>query len=251
MSHPSIWQLAQNAPAGWEQVFNAAANDLQHISQQIENREIYEQLFCYPPRPYLFMAFHWTPLNQVKVVLLGQDPYPNTYYSRLCGQDMPNAHGASFSVPLDAPIPSSLNNIYKELKASYGDVFTVPNHGYLQCWAQQGVLLINKCLTVLPGKKESDKIIWDSFITHVIQGINRSNPHCVYLLLGKKAQTIKHNIYGGYILECSHPSGLSVTRGENPFLGSRIFLLCNAYLQSKGITPINWNLPPLAAYINN
>lgn len=238
----SILEITNNFPLGWEEVFQNAYDDLIHIDQQLQDREKYGY-HCYPARPYLFTAFYWTALSDVNVVLLGQDPYPNTYTSKITNKEMCNAHGASFSVPPDAPIPSSLSNIYRELKRSY-NTFDMPQHGYLEYWGRQGVLLLNTTLTVLPNNKESDLGLWDGFINHVIQGINRTNPKCVYLMFGKKAQKIKNDINGGHILECSHPSGLSAHRGEKPFLGSRIFEYCNAYLKKIDKPIIDWQIPP-------
>jgi uracil-DNA glycosylase len=242
MSVASILEITKNCPIGWEEVFKNAYEDLVHIDQQLQEREKYGY-HCYPAREYLFTAFYWTPLYEVNVVLIGQDPYPNTYFSKFLNTNMPNAHGASFSVPPDAPIPSSLSNIYRELKRSYAH-FNMPQHGYLEHWGRQGILLLNNTLTVLPNKKESDMGLWDGFVSHVIQGINLSNPHCVYLLFGKKAQKIRSSINGGYILECSHPSGLSASRGEKPFIGSRVFEYCNKYLQEIGKPIIDWQIPP-------
>lgn len=178
-----------------------------------------------------FNALNSTPFENVKVVIIGQDPYPTPGH----------AHGLCFSVQPDVkPLPKSLLNINKELSEDLG----VENHhcGYLQSWADQGVLLLNAVLTVearLPNSHQNRG--WENFTDAVIQAVNDQKEHCVFILWGSYAQkkggmidTHKH-----LVLKSAHPSPLSAYRG---FFGSRPFSKTNAYLQTHGQTPINWQL---------
>ncbi len=189
----------------------------------------------YPPGPLIFHALDSTPLDQVKVVILGQDPYhgPN------------QAHGLCFSVQPGVPAPPSLQNIYKELKRDLN--IDPPRHGYLQHWAVQGVLLLNTSLTVEQARAGShaDKG-WQPFTDRVIQVVSECRPHLVFLLWGAHAQSKQPLIDASkhLILRSAHPSPLSAHRG---FLGNGHFSRCNKFLEQHGLTPIDWRLPELAA----
>lgn len=185
-----------------------------------------------PPNAQWFNALNSTPLNQVKVVILGQDPYPTPGH----------AHGLCFSVqPGVKPLPKSLLNINKELLSDLG----VDNrhNGCLQPWAQQGVLLINAVLTVEAGRTNSHQNQgWEQFTDAVMSAVNQHSPHCVFVLWGayaqKKAALIdatKHTM-----IMSPHPSPLSAYRG---FFGSKPFSAVNAALLTHGQTPIDWRLP--------
>lgn len=184
----------------------------------------------YPPGSLIFNAFNTTPLDKVKVVILGQDPYHGF------GQ----AHGLCFSVTEGVPPPPSLVNIFKELHEDTG--FRIPDHGNLTRWAQQGVFLLNASLTVRAGEPMShSKIGWATFTDTVIRKISGLKEHVVFLLWGKFAQekaalidAQKH-----LILKAAHPSPLSAHAG---FFGCRHFSKTNEYLVSQGIDPIDWNL---------
>jgi uracil-DNA glycosylase len=184
----------------------------------------------YPPGSFIFNAFNTTPFEQVKVVLLGQDPYHGP------GQ----AHGLSFSVQNGVPPPPSLVNIYKELHADIG--VPIPNHGNLTHWAQQGVLLLNASLTVRANEPMShSKIGWAEFTDSVIKKISQQKEHVVFLLWGKFAQEkqvlideTKH-----LVLKAAHPSPFSAFNG---FFGCRHFSKTNEYLMKNGIDPIDWKL---------
>lgn len=183
----------------------------------------------FPPENHVFNAFHATELSDVKVVILGQDPYH--------GQSQ--AHGLCFSVPAGVKIPPSLKNIYKEL-ASDIDGFEIPNHGYLQHWAEQGVLLLNTVLTVEQGKAHSHaKLGWETFTDRVMETINQHCNNVVFLLWGshaqKKGSMIDRNRHR--VLQAPHPSPLSAHRG---FLGCGHFSLTNQYLCDIGHKPIDW-----------
>lgn len=184
----------------------------------------------YPAGPNIFHAFDATPFQQVKVVILGQDPYHGP------GQ----AHGLSFSVQPGVPPPPSLVNIYKELSEDVG--IPIPRHGYLEKWAQQGVLLLNASLTVRAGEPMShSKIGWEKFTDKVIETISAHKEHVVFLLWGKFAQSKAALIDGAkhLILRSVHPSPLSA---HNGFFGSRHFSQTNQYLVKQGIDPIDWAL---------
>ncbi len=182
----------------------------------------------YPPLPTIFNAFTLCPFSQVRVVILGQDPYHGE------GQ----AHGLAFSVPDDIPIPPSLRNIYKEIYSDIG--VTPPPSGNLQRLATQGVLLLNSTLTVEAGKAGSHQGKgWEQFTDAVIEKISSEKSHVVFLLWGAYAQSKQHLIdESNHLVLCApHPSPLSAYRG---FLGCKHFSQTNTYLQKHGHTPIAW-----------
>lgn len=180
-----------------------------------------------------FRAMDLTPLDKVRVVILGQDPYHGP------GQ----AHGLCFSVKPGVRPPPSLVNIYKELQSDLG--IERPRHGFLEHWANQGVLLLNSVLTVEMAKAASHQGKgWERFTDAVIRLVNAKDDPVVFLLWGAYAQkkaafvdTSKH-----LVLKAAHPSPLSA---HNGFLGCRHFSKCNAFLESKGLAPIDWTLPAL------
>lgn len=185
----------------------------------------------YPPASDVFNAFKATDFHQVKVVVLGQDPYHGA------GQ----AHGLAFSVRPDIPIPPSLVNIYKELATDI-EGFQIPNHGYLQHWAEQGVLLLNTVLTVRAGQAHSHAPLgWERFTDHVIAQLNEHREHLVFLLWGSHAQKKGAFIDRSrhLVLTAPHPSPLSAYRG---FFGCRHFSQANAYLQAHGLDGIDWQV---------
>ncbi len=185
----------------------------------------------YPPASDVFNAFKMTPLDQVKVVILGQDPYH--------GPDQ--AHGLCFSVKQGIKPPPSLQNIYKEL-ASDIPGFQIPKHGCLEKWAQQGVLLLNTVLTVEQGMAHShSKIGWERFTDTVIEKLNVHCQGLVFLLWGSHAQK-KGSIIDNqrhHVLTSVHPSPLSAHRG---FLGCRHFSTTNTLLAKQQQTPIDWQV---------
>ncbi|HMR91459.1 MAG TPA: uracil-DNA glycosylase [Chitinophagaceae bacterium] len=184
----------------------------------------------YPPGSLIFNAFNTTPLEKVKVVILGQDPYHGA------GQ----AHGLCFSVQQGVPPPPSLINIFKELHDDLG--MTIPNHGNLTRWAEQGVFLLNASLTVRAAEPMSHaKIGWAAFTDTVIKTISDKKQQVVFLLWGKFAQEKRVLIDESkhLILRSVHPSPLSAHGG---FFGCRHFSKTNQYLVSNGMDPIDWQL---------
>ena len=185
----------------------------------------------YPPSSLIFNALNTTPLNQVKVVIIGQDPYhgPN------------QAHGLSFSVQRGVALPPSLRNIFHELHTDLG--VPIPKHGDLTHWAEQGVLLLNSVLTVEAGQPTShQKQGWEDFTNHVIDVLNQQREHIVFILWGayaqRKGQRIDPNKH--LILKAAHPSPLAANRGG--FFGCKVFSKSNNYLKQNGIEPIDWQL---------
>ncbi len=194
-------------------------------------REEYRTRVIYPPAQEIFTAFHLTPLDRVKVVILGQDPYhePN------------QAHGLCFSVKKGVEIPPSLVNIYQELSDDLG--CPIPHHGCLVHWAEQGVLMLNTLLTVRAHQAFSHKDIgWEAFTDAAIRAVDGEDRPIVFILWGRPAQQKKALITNPkrLVIESPHPSPLSAYRG---FFGSRPFSRTNDWLVSHGETPIDWEIP--------
>lgn len=184
----------------------------------------------FPPKDAVFRAFNSCPVDQVKVVILGQDPY----------HDIGQAMGLSFSVPEGKAVPSSLRNIYKELREDCGAA--VPRHGNLEKWAQQGVLLLNAVLTVRAHQAGSHaKKGWEKFTEAAISKLSQQRSGVVFLLWGRYAQDKARVICPSshHVLTAAHPSGLSANRG---FFGCRHFSKANELLQKEGQLPIDWQI---------
>lgn len=194
--------------------------------------EDYATKTIYPTPENIFSAFNLTSFENVKVVIIGQDPYhgPN------------QAHGLCFSVQPGIKIPPSLANIYKEIESDLG--IKMPKHGYLISWAEQGVLMLNSILTVEDGKPMSHKNYgWEKFTDHVIDLINEKKENVVFMLWGSPAHSKAKNVdpKKHFVLKSVHPSPLSSYRG---YFGCKHFSQCNEFLKSKGIAPIDWSIPP-------
>lgn len=190
----------------------------------------YKTCTVFPPAQDIFNAFHLTPLKDVKVVILGQDPYHNY------GQ----AYGLCFSVKKGVKVPPSLVNIYQELHDDLG--YIIPNHGCLTKWAQQGVLMMNTVLTVRAHQANSHRGIgWEKFTDAAILALNRQDRPMVFILWGSPAQRKKAMLDNPQhlILEAPHPSPLSAYRG---FFGSKPFSQTNQFLEKKGVLPIDWQI---------
>lgn len=193
-------------------------------------KEEYAARKVFPPADDIFNAFHLTPLNEVKVVILGQDPYHND------GQ----AHGLCFSVKPDVDIPPSLVNIYKELHDDVGCY--IPDNGYLEKWAKQGVLMLNSVLTVRAHQANSHQGLgWEKFTDAVIRAVNEQDRPIVYMLWGRPAQNKAKSVNNPkhLLLKAPHPSPLSAHRG---FFGCKHFSQANEYLKKNGLEPIDWQI---------
>lgn len=195
-------------------------------------KEEYATQRIYPPADDIFNALHLTPYEEVKVVILGQDPYH--------GENQ--AHGLSFSVPQNQKqIPPSLKNIYKEIQDDLG--LPIPNTGNLISWAKQGVLLLNAVLTVRASQANSHRDRgWEEFTDSIIQVINEKKEPVVYLLwgsyAGKKSRMLNNPNH--LVLKAAHPSPLSVYKG---FFGCRHFSKTNQFLRENGLEEIDWSIP--------
>ncbi len=214
----------------WQQALGEEKNKayFTDLMQRIEQARASGKVI-YPPKADTFNALKFTPLEDVKVVILGQDPYHGA------GQ----AHGLCFSVLPGVKPPPSLNNIYKELSADIPG-FTPPEHGDLSAWAEQGVLLLNTVLTVEEGNAHSHaKWGWETFTDAVIDAVNRHTEHTVFMLWGSHAQKKGRQVSSDrhLVLQSPHPSPLSAHRG---FLGCRHFSQANNYLQAHGKRPVAW-----------
>ena len=190
----------------------------------------YARKIIYPPKKEVFKAFRYTPYKDLKVVILGQDPYHGE------GE----AEGLSFSVKIGIKKPPSLNNIFKELHDDLG--LEIPNHGSLVSWAKQGVLLLNSVLTVIKDQAASHKDIgWETFTDEVIKKINEKEEPVVFILWGGFARSKKKLITNPkhLILESAHPSPLSAYNG---FFGSKPFSKTNNFLTKNNLQPIDWQI---------
>ena len=192
-------------------------------------RQEYGSSTCYPPGRFIFNAFNLCPFHQVKVVIIGQDPYHEP------GQ----AHGLSFSVQDGIPFPPSLQNIFKEIQQDLGT--PIPQTGNLSRWTRQGVLLLNATLTVRAHQANSHSMLgWQQFTDAAIRALATERQHLVYMLWGGYARSKAYMIdkERNLVLESVHPSPLSANRGG--WFGQHQFSRCNAYLQDNGLEPIVW-----------
>ncbi len=215
--------------SGWKQHLQAEFEKpyFKTLSEFVHSE--YSQYRCYPPAKLVFNAFNLCPFDQVKVVVIGQDPYHEP------GQ----AHGLSFSVNDGIPFPPSLQNIFKEIQADLGT--PIPQSGNLSRWAQQGVLLLNATLTVREHMAGShQRKGWETFTDAVINVLNRDKEHLVFLLWGGYARSKVGLIDASkhFVLQSVHPSPLSANRGG--WFGNHHFSRCNEYLRQQGIAPITW-----------
>jgi ATP-dependent DNA helicase PIF1 len=220
--------LYDSAPDGWKGILNPCHEKLLELSQFLSTKTFF------PPKEHVWFALDRTARSDIKVVILGQDPYPTPG----------NAHGLAFSVLPDVrPLPASLKNIYKELATDQG--ITPPTHGYLAGWAKQGILLLNTVLTVEAGAPQSHaKIGWEEVTDQIIRSIAAQTRQTIFVLWGKSAQ-IKRKLLGMYldshqhrVIESAHPSPLSASKG---FFGSAPFSMINGWLTEMGKEPIRWN----------
>ena len=214
-----------NIPVGYENVFEDAKKDIKKIAKEIKNDEIN----YLPPALKVFNAFHMTPFNDVRVVIIGQDPY---YKPGL-------ANGLAFSC--DSGVPPSLNNIYKEVKNCYPD-FVIPKHGDLSPWCAQGVLLLNISLTAKSGEAGYRPLLWMSFIDALIAALTnrKGKKKIIWVMWGAQAQKIGKLIAGkGIELKAAHPSPANAHGG---FIGCKHFSKINKILRKQEEPEIDWTL---------
>lgn len=222
MIHNDWWPWLQKE---WQEPY------FKKLSQFVH--EEYERHEIYPPKQNVFAAFENCPYENIKAVILGQDPYHEPH----------QAHGMCFSVNPGVDIPPSLRNIYQELNRELG--CRIPNNGYLMPWAKQGVFLLNTVMTVERGKANSHAGHgWETFTDRVIEHINEKEDPVVFLLWGRnarnKASMIDHSKH--LVLECAHPSPLSAYHG---FFGCNHFIQANQFLKEHSKEPIDWQVPDL------
>ena len=214
----------------WKPLLESEFSQEYYVKLRSFLKEEYETHTIYPDKYDIFNALHHTTYKNTKVVILGQDPYhgPN------------QAHGLSFSVKPGVTTPPSLRNIYKELKTDVG--CSIPNNGFLNKWADQGVLLLNAVLTVRAGQANSHKNKgWEHFTDKIISLVNEKQDPVVFLLWGKNAQSKEKYITNPrhLILKSTHPSPLSAHRG---FLGCKHFSKANEFLETNGRDTIDWQI---------
>jgi len=213
---PEINWLYDSIPVGWMECLFQCKDKLLELSDILSTKDIF------PSRENIWKSL--IPMESIKVVILGQDPYPTPG----------NAHGLAFSVLPDVPIPASLKNIYKELTS---DGFVPPHHGCLEEWSNQGVMLLNTVLTI-EEKQSHSKMGWEEITDQIIRSI-ATRSDVIFVLWGKSAQAKKKLLSTKYIIESAHPSPLSAYRG---FFGSKPFSTINGWLQEMDKTPILWNI---------
>lgn len=217
----------------WQPAFDVCVPELIRIGNALDKYEATEKPYT-PLKINTFKAFEVTELQKTRVVIIGQDPY-----HQLLPNGQLRAQGLSFSVSRTDEVPSSLQNIYKEIESEYPG-WCRPNHGDLTGWAQQGVLLLNYCLTCPIGQADghAKNAVWMPFIVKVLEAICTVRPNCIFVLWGMKAQKLtKYLGDRSHKLNAAHPSGLSAYRG---FFGCGHFLEINRLLTSFGETPIVW-----------
>lgn len=217
----------------WHPVLSEETRKPYYKNLQAFVTEERQKFTVFPPEAEVFSALQLTPIDQVRVLILGQDPY----------HDDNQAHGLCFSVPPGVRIPPSLLNIFKELKTDIG--CTIPNNGYLTHWAEQGVLLLNAVLTVQAHQANSHQGRgWETFTDAIIQAVNAKTDPVVFVLWGayarKKITLIDQSRHT--VIESPHPSPLSARRG---FFGSRPFSRINSALRATGKAGIDWQIPDL------
>jgi uracil-DNA glycosylase len=217
-----------NIESGWETILKKEFESSYFESLRYFVEEECKNGLIFPPEKEIFSAFNHCPFHQLKVVIIGQDPYH--------GPDQ--AHGLCFSVRDRVKIPPSLRNIFKEINADLGT--SIPSSGDLTRWAEQGVLLLNATLTVRAHEAGShQKKGWETFTDAVIREVSEQKEHVVFILWGayaqRKGEVIDQNKH--FVLKSVHPSPLSASRG---FYGNHHFSKANLFLESKGLTPVVW-----------
>ena len=230
-------QIIKRVHPDWLEFFDTNKQELELILDQV-NKDIDDKKVIFPLSKNIFRTLFYFGPKEIKLVLLGQDPYINSEIYQ--NQKVPQACGMSFGVPkVHKKIPPSLKNIFKEIKSCYPNSL-IPSHGFLKRWiVQENILLLNSALTVIEGKSNSHQHLWSEFTDKLIQFISKKSPHTVFLLMGnfaigksKLIDNSKHKIF-----TTVHPSPLSASNG---FFGSQVFLKINEYLETIKINPIQW-----------
>lgn len=240
----SVYDLLFEEDLGaWTTEFKKYDKAIKNISDMIDKCEEKYGRY-YPDKCDLFKAFRLTPLESIKLVILGQDPYPTLLDNGNC-----RAQGLAFSVSKDDIVPGSLKNIYKEIKNDY-PMFVAPDHGDLSFLAERGVFLYNQALTYCPENPKCYLNLWNRFNNIVIKILNENIVNCIYILWGKKAEKLAEHIQSREIITGVHPSPLSANRG---FFNKKYFLKVNITLERQGKEQINFNedLSLLPTYLEN
>ena len=227
--------LSSLSEPGWKQLVSEEMQDNDSFRDLAEflQHEVASGETVFPPHNDLFSALNLCPLDEVKVVVVGQDPYHGP------GQ----GHGLAFSVKQGVPPPPSLKNIFKEAMEDVG--INAPPHGNLEHWAKQGVLLLNSVLTVRQGDANSHAGKgWEQFTDFIIQHLNSEKEGLVFLLFGNPAQKKASSVDDSkhILIRTSHPSPLGARKTASPFLGSKCFSRCNEALEERGKDPIDWSV---------
>jgi uracil-DNA glycosylase len=223
--------MTREIPVGWEAVLGEETSKPYYQKLQHFLADERQKFTIFPPEEEVFSALHLTPCSKIKVLLLGQDPY----------HDYNQAHGLSFSVRPGTPIPPSLRNIFKELKADTGA--RIPNNGCLIPWAEKGVLLLNAVLTVRAHQPNSHKNKgWENFTDTIIRAVSEREERVVFLLWGSYAQKkmVLIDEQRHVVIQSAHPSPFSANKG---FFGSRPFSRTNLALKEAGKPEIDWQIP--------
>lgn len=233
----------------WYDIFDKIDKDIREITEEYYNELIEKNPNVFPIYSQIFNFTNFVLPDEIKVCIIGQDPYHGIYKDKNTNTYHPEAMGLSFSVPKNCPIPSSLQNVYKNLK-SHSHIHIIPTHGDLTYWAYQGVLMINSALTVEKSKPNSCQFMWSEFTDELIKIISEKNKGIVFLLWGKHAHCKKlnnviKNQESHYFVISSHPSGYSANtpyREFKSFIDTDHFGLTNEYLVNQNKTPIDWQI---------
>ena len=233
----------------WHDIFNQIDKDIWNITEEYYNELIEKNPNVFPIYSQIFNFTNLVLPDEIKVCIIGQDPYHGIYKDSRTNTYYPEAMGLSFSVPKNCPIPSSLQNIYKNLKL-HSHIHTIPTHGDLTYWSYQGVLMINSALTVEKSKPNSCQNMWSEFTDELIKIISKKYTGIVFLLWGKhahykKLNNIIKNQQSHYFVISSHPSGYSANspyREFKSFIDTDHFGLTNEYLINQNKKPIDWQI---------
>lgn len=237
--HLTLLDVVKKPPVSWEGVFAASKSEFRTISSRIENDKK-KGYRIFPSFDHIFDAFHLVSLQDVRLVIFGQDPY-----AKLDSYGKPEARGLAFSLDVkNKKVTPSLRNIYSELERSFRG-FSKPDHGDISIWCSEGVLLLNASMTVREGISGSHQKLWDGFIKKVLDAIHEVNPDTVYFLWGNKAQELTQIIQGKRKYTSIHPSGFCGTS----FVGNNNFFDANEFLKNTKRGTIDWTIPKREEYL--